>query len=46
LPAQQGIESSAEVLTIGSSVTANELRIKNASTRLTREVVKERRRLL
>src|SRR5688572_32283989 len=47
LPAQHGIDDcSADVLTIGSSVTARELRMKTARNRLTKYVVKERRRCL
>ncbi|HET8782417.1 MAG TPA: hypothetical protein VFM63_08365 [Pyrinomonadaceae bacterium] len=46
LPAQHGIDDSAELLAIGSSVTANELRMKTARNRLTNEIVKERRRRL
>lgn len=46
-PAQQGIvESSARLLTIGSCVTANELRIKTARNRLANEIANKRRRFL
>lgn len=46
-PAQHGIDdSSAKLLTIGSCVTANELRIKTARNRLTNEIAKERRQSL
>lgn len=44
LPAQHGIASSAELLTTGSTATANELRIKSARNRLTSEVVNDRSR--
>jgi hypothetical protein len=46
LSAQHGIDESAEVMAIGSCVTANELRMKSTSNRLTIEIVKARRRLL
>jgi hypothetical protein len=44
-PTQHGIDDSAE-LTIGRSVTANELIMKTARNRLTNEIVSERRRSL
>ena len=46
-PAQQGIDdSSARLLTIGSCVTANELRMKTARNRLANEIANVRRRSL
>ena len=46
LPAQHGIDESADVFAIGNSVRANELRIKTARNRLTNEIAKERSRCL
>jgi hypothetical protein len=45
-PAQQGIDEFAELLTIGTNVTANELIMKTTRNRLTNEIVRERSRSL